>query len=256
MLNRKILRKFGFKTDQEGIINRYFREEGGWNEHLKKTKKYILQVADNKQKGSVVILGSGWLLDVPLQELSDQFDKVVLVDVVHPRQIEHKVKKMPNVKLLSEDVTGLVTPVFERLKSKKPPKIPLSEIKPDYDHQLISELKKASLVVSVNLLNQLDILICDYIDKFKLYNKEEINSFRKLIQTNHLQLLPADKSALITDYEELNLDKNDKVINRRKLVHISIPNEKEAAKWKWSFDLKKTYHADSKTIFKVVAVEI
>ncbi len=256
MLNRKILRKFGFKTDQEGIINRYLREEGGWNEHLKKTKEYILQVAGTKRKESVIILGSGWLLDVPIHELSEQFEKVVLIDVVHPRQIEHKVKKMLNVELLSIDVTGLVNPIFETLKNKKASKIPLIEIEPNYDNQLITELENADLVVSVNLLNQLDILICDYINKFNLYSKEEINLFRKQIQTNHLQLLPTDKSVLITDYEELNIDENDKVNNRKKLVYINLPNEKGAAKWKWSFDLKKTYHSDSKTVFKVMAVKV
>jgi hypothetical protein len=256
MLTRKLLRRFGYKTDQEGIINRYLREEGGWNEHLEQTKNFILQAADNKQNKSIVVLGSGWLLDVPIEKLSEKFEKVVLADVAHPRQIEHKVKKMPNVQLLNTDVTGLVEPIYETLKKRKKQKVALSDIQPEYDNQLITEIENADFIVSVNLLNQLDILICDYINKFKLYSKEEISLFRKQIQTNHIQLLPANKSALITDYEELNLDEHDKIIKRKRLVHIDLPNEKQAVKWKWSFDLKKTYHTNCKTVFKVMAVEI
>jgi len=34
------LRKLGFLSDQEGIINRYIREEGAWNPHLIKTREF------------------------------------------------------------------------------------------------------------------------------------------------------------------------------------------------------------------------
>lgn len=61
MLNKNILKKYGFKTDQEGIINRYLREEGGWNTHLEKTKNFILQAAITKQKGIAIVLGK-WLV--------------------------------------------------------------------------------------------------------------------------------------------------------------------------------------------------
>jgi len=256
VLKRKILRKFGFKHDQEGIINRYLREDGGWNEHLNKTKEFILQASENQPKGIAVILGSGWLLDVPIEELSESFEKVILIDVVHPRQIIHKVKKLPNVELFQTDITGLVMPIYDSIKVKKEEKKSLSDIKPVYDDFLITLIKGADFTVSVNLLNQLDILICDYINKFSAYSENEINSFRKQIQANHLKLLPNDKSALITDYEELNFDENDRVIDSKKLVHIDLPNEKSAVKWKWKFDLKKTYHSNCKTVFKVMAVEL
>lgn len=195
------------------------------------------------------------MLDVPIEQLATQFEKVVLVDVIHPRQIEHKVKKIANVVLLQTDITGFALPVFELSSKKMNPPKNLSEIAPDNNIQLADLIKKADFVVSVNLLNQLDILICDFIAKLNLYNTEEINLFRKRIQTNHWQLLPTNKSALITDYEELNTDSKNKVIHRKKLIHIELPNEKNAIRWKWSFDSKKTYHTNCKTEFKVLAME-
>ena len=256
MLKRKILRKFGFKHDQEGIINRYLREEEGWNEHLNKTKEFILQAAENKKKNTVVILGSGWLLDVPIEQLSETFEKVILVDVVHPRQIIHKVKNWQNVEIIQTDITGLVMSVYNTLKQKNTSKKQLSAITPDYDDFLVDAIKNADFVASVNLLNQLDILICDYIKRFNIYNDGEIELFRKQIQANHLQLLPSNKTALITDYEELNLNEKDDIIKRKRLIYNELPGKKDVLKWKWGFDSKKTYHTNCKTVFKVMAVEV
>lgn len=254
MHKRKLIRKYGFKIDQEGIINRYFREDGGWNEHLQNTKEFIVQNAIKKDKKIAVVLGSGWLLDVPIEELSKDFNQVILVDISHPRQITHKVKKLPNVTIFQTDITGLAEPIYETLRIRKS-KIKLSEIKPEYNEQLIQYLRKADYVVSVNLLNQLDILLCDYIAKSNQYNAIEIDLLRKQIQANHLQLLPISKSALITDYEELNLNEEDKIVKKKKLVYVNLPNESSASKWKWNFDQKKTYHHNFRTIFKVKAVE-
>ena len=76
---RKLLRKLGFFLDSEGILNRYYREKGAWDSHLENTKKAILQSAESKGKNIAVVLGSGWLLDVPLAELAEMFGKVYLV---------------------------------------------------------------------------------------------------------------------------------------------------------------------------------
>ena len=69
-INNRVLRKFGFKKDQNGIINRYLREKGSWKTHLSNTKKFITDFTKNKAKNSCVVLGSGWLLDVPIEYLT------------------------------------------------------------------------------------------------------------------------------------------------------------------------------------------
>lgn len=256
-MNKKVLRKFGFKTDQEGIINRYLRESGGWDEHLQKTKNYILSCADKHENRKVVVMGSGWLLDVPVEELVEKFEEVVLVDIVHPRQITNKLKKYKNIKLIESEVTGFVEPVYESFKKKsKGEVLELQKISSEIDKELLDEIQSASYIVSVNLLNQLDILICDYINKFNLYSENELIEFRKKIQQEHLKLLPENKSLLITDHEELNLGEDDSTINKKKLVYIDFPENKILARWKWNFDLKKTYHNHCQTVFKVMVVEI
>ena len=254
-INNRILRKFGFKKDQNGIINRYLREKGAWETHLSNTKKFITDFTKNKAKDSCVVLGSGWLLDVPIEDLRKIFNKVYLIDIVHPRQIIHKYRKNENIKFIQADISGYIMPVYTLLKNSSKIKVPVNNIEQQFPESFKEKINNASMIVSVNILNQLDILICDYITKFNIYSDEEINAFRKIIQQKHIDLLSQNKSCIITDYEELNYDDNMQLVKNKPLVYIELPKSKNGKKWKWDFDLSKTYHKDYKTIFKVMAWE-
>lgn len=81
------LHKMGFIQDQNGIIRRFKREKQNWDDHMTQSKSFILKSAKNKEnlpdnlsakqadKAGVTcaVLGSGWLLDLPLDELSEMF---------------------------------------------------------------------------------------------------------------------------------------------------------------------------------------
>ncbi len=256
-MKNSVLRKFGFRKDQNGIINRYLRENGGWETHLTNTKDFILHSSKNKEKESCLILGSGWLLDVPVDNLKEIFKKIYLVDIVHPKQIIHKYRKYKNIEFMKVDISGYIEPVYNFMKKNKKTKTPLNQIVQQFPDDFKELLNNVSMVVSVNILNQLDILICDYITRFPLYNDdEEITGFRKIIQQKHIDLMPRNKSCIITDYEELNYDDNMNLINKKSLIYTNLPKGKDVRKWKWNFDLNKTYHKNYKTIFKVMAWDL
>ena len=65
-----IYRKLGFYKDQQGILTRYLHEQSSWNEHLTNTKNFILEAVSSRHLESIAILGSGWLLDIPVMELA------------------------------------------------------------------------------------------------------------------------------------------------------------------------------------------
>ena len=52
-------------------------------------------------------------------------------------------------------------------------------------------------------MNQLDILIIDYLKKNSIYPDSELTIMRKMIQQSHLNFLVKHNAVLITDYEEL-----------------------------------------------------
>ena len=86
----RMLKNMHYVADQQGIIERYLKEAESWASHLENTKRAIIESAENKKKDNCAILGSGWLLDVPIEYLCQHFKKVYLFDVVHPTQIKHK----------------------------------------------------------------------------------------------------------------------------------------------------------------------
>ncbi|MFA6021710.1 MAG: hypothetical protein WC722_15720, partial [Rhodospirillales bacterium] len=57
-------------------------------------------------KRSAVILGSGLLLDVPVDDLCRLFNKVVLIDLHHPSEARAAGKRHPNLELRHADVTA------------------------------------------------------------------------------------------------------------------------------------------------------
>ncbi len=195
------------------------------------------------------------MLDVPIENLSKTFDKVYLVDIVHPRQIIHKYRKNKNIEFIQADISGYIKPVYDFMKIAHRKSPDITEIPQKISPELNKIIDNASMIVSINILNQLDILLCDYIEKFNVFTTEQIKVFRKIIQQKHIDLLSQNKSCIITDYEELNYDDNMQLVKNKSLVYIELPKSKNVKKWKWDFDLSKTYHKDYKTIFKVMAWE-
>lgn len=63
----------GYLNDQQGIMNRYLGESKQWEKHLPRCRKFITSTFEDpgggEKKESVAVLGSGWLLDVPLDHL-------------------------------------------------------------------------------------------------------------------------------------------------------------------------------------------
>lgn len=249
----RIMRAFGFKSDQEGIITRHLRERGGWNPHLENTKQAILSAAKNKQKGTVYVLGSGWLLDVPIAELATDFKQVVLVDIFHPRQITERIRQWPNVSCVTLDISGAVEIIYDLLKEKK-------SIATDivFDFSLLDLWKnqEPDFVVSVNLLNQLDILISDYLRNKTTLSQIDLQQLKYKIQQHHLQQLPRHKTCLITDYEELIYLQSGQLERSNKLVFVDVPKSADAQYWQWQFDNSQTYYDNRKTIFNVVATNL
>ncbi|MFW5804191.1 MAG: hypothetical protein ACOCWG_03050 [bacterium] len=248
---RKMLKRMGYLDDQQGIISRYIEEEGEWNNHLARCKEFILASANKRGKENVFILGSGWLLDVPLDELSGMFKTVYLVDVEHPVQVKKKISDYQNVQLLNMDITGgYIEKVYHAVRNKN-----YLAIK-DIHVNGFQFPGQPSFVVSINIMNQLDIILVDYIKKFKFFDENDLLDFRKRIQMAHLNSLPVGKSCLITDFEEIHLSKNkDEEIGKKKLIFTELPDAPKQ-EWIWNFDTRCSYYSrDFKTFFKVVALE-
>lgn len=251
---KKRVRKMKFIADQEGIMNRYLREKDNWASHLQNTQQFILNSFKDKKLKTVAVLGSGWLLDLPLKKMSDRFKEVLLVDVFHPAQVRKKTEKMKNVSLFETDLSGGGIDFCWALRKQKDDhfsKYILDEFKPH-----VPELPlEPDAIISLNILNQLDTLLLEYLKKKKARIVDnEILRFRKLIQQSHIKWITKKSGCLITDFKELTRQPGEED-EENDLVHVPLPEGIRSEEWTWDFDLSKTYHPDKETRMKVKAIE-
>ena len=242
----------GYFRDQKGIMNRYLRESENWKKHLRYTREFIMESAENKNKYHAIVLGSGWLLDVPLEELSQQFKQVTLTDILHPPQIKKKAEKFPNVTLWETDLTGgMINNAYKQAKAfKKSKELPVFREK-----EKITLPQEPDFIISCNTLTQLGILIKEYLKKYPGIPEKSISELEETTQRNHLELLIPGKSCLITEYEEEIYNEEDQLIGTNPLLKVKLPAGKKQAQWKWHFDTRMYYREDAKTFMNVKAVD-
>ncbi len=248
--DRRILKKMAYLADQEGIIRRYLREQGGWDSHLLKCREYITDRVKAQAISDITILGSGWLLDVPLEELAELCNSVSLVDINHPRQIKRKVKQFKNVRLLKDDITGgLINEVWKICRGEA---VNLDSIDlPSYSFD-----SDPGTLISLNILTQTDTLLIDYLIRNINMDIEEQRRFRKRVQASHLNLLKPYPHLLITDFEEDIIDiDTGKIIETRPLLFTSVPEGKNRQEWEWVFDSSGEYYRRKRVSFKVMAID-
>lgn len=242
-------RRAGYVSDQMGIRSRFLRENTNWQSHLDNTRNFIVEAANQLTiRKSVAVLGSGWLYDVPLEQLSQMFDSVTLVDIVHPEPVRQKVSRMPNVTLLSADLTGGAVMAATQSESFR---------------QFVDWLPNATpsvsfdnfgLVVSVNLLNQLDIILCDYLKKRFGVSDSELLPVRQTVQQQHISWLPKNHSCLITDYLQIDKPVGGEPPVETRLLFADLSDLPPFKEWEWVFDTSQRYSVKNNTYFKVMAV--
>lgn len=246
---KRVLKKLGFPAEQRGLINRYLKEKENWNTHLENTKNFIIQSIGDIEGEKIAILGSGWLMDVPVDYLFSKFKKILLYDILHPAQVFHKYANDPKVEFHFADITGnsiLATWEMCKKKSKTFGNIPSEQFELPGD---------ISFIVSLNILTQLDAFPVDYIEqKFDL-DEKEILDFRKRLQLNHLHLMQDRNSCLITDTEEI-YHCHKEGTSSKKTVLIDLPAGINSAEWDWVFDTAGDYHLGCETVMKVKALSL
>jgi hypothetical protein len=248
---RSIYQKMGFYSDQSGIIRRYKREVEFWEEHLKKTKESILICSGNKNKNKIAILGSGWLLDIPMEEISQLFSEIWLFDICHPKVIK-ELYNGENIHFIETDLSGFALPVYKMCKSarKITPEI-VNALTPEFSYNFQS----FDYVVSCNILDQLDDLLIEYIRRNSIISKEIEKSLRIKLQEIHISSLPDNKSLIITDVQELIVDANNSIISEKQLIYSKMKNRKSKMEWIWKFDNLRMYSNVGNTWFKVNVFE-
>lgn len=249
---RRILNRMGYYNYQRGLIFHHLNEEGGWNSHLTNCRNFILKAVDFYKPSKVTVLGSGWLLDLPLKEIIDTVTEINLVDIIHPPEVKEQVADLKKVILREEDISGgLIEEVWKktgrktflnRLNSLEV--IEITEYQPQFD---------TGMVISLNILTQLESLPLEFLKKRTRKNEESFLQFRREVQSKHISFLKKHKSVLITDLSEIVTESSGNV-REIKSVLVDLPENKFREEWTWDFDLKKSDYYNKSSVFNVAAL--
>jgi hypothetical protein len=249
---RRMLSRMGYYNYQNGLIYHHLNEEGGWENHQEHCRNIIIKALDLFKPEKVTVLGSGWLLDLPLAELVERTQKIFLVDIIHPPDVINQVEKFENVELIVLDVTGgLIEEVWQKgrkhgfyNKLRSLENILVPEFKPDFD---------TGMIISLNILTQLESLPVDFIKKRSIIKDEDFNLFRAEIQKKHIDFIMRNKSVLISDYAEVITSRTGDNKTVPTLL-TALPDCRFSEKWTWNFDQTGSDLYNSRSQFKMVAL--
>ena len=249
---RRILHRMGYYNYQQGLIYKHLNQEGGWNSHLQNCRNFILKSLDFYKPRKITVLGSGWLLDLPLKEMIDVTDEICLVDIVHPPEVINQVAGLKNVKLMEEDITGGLIKELWMKAGKNSFFIKLRSLEnitvPEYQ-----PINDPGLVISLNIFTQLESLPADFIKMRAKINETDLYNFRKEIQKQHISFLKKHHSVLITDISEIITENTGNVTENLSVI-ADLPQSKYKEEWTWYFEPVKPDYYRKRSVFAVVGL--
>jgi hypothetical protein len=214
-------RRLGHVRESVSLLARSRRCREAWAPHRAQSRAVILEaLADLPQRRTAIVLGSGLLDDVPLRALAAAFERVRLVDTVHPWPARFLARRYSHVEQVTADLSGtrgLLSGGEDRVTDK--------------DLAEICSAPELDFVVSANLAPQLPILPIDWCESRGLTVPEDLG--RRIVEA-HLDGLArlSARVCLITDTLEREENRAGDETDRLDLMHGSTLPTPDIV-WDW-----------------------
>ena len=222
------VRQMGYVRELRALRARRNRCREAWRSHLEHTREVVLEAAARcERRRNALVVGSGLLFDVPLGELSRQFESVVLVDIVHTWSVHREARRFTNVRLVPLDVTGVVARCHALARRRAPAPLPQRPVE-----CFVGE--GFDLVASVNVLSQLPVVPNGYMSRrIRSLTEVETREFSRALVVNHLDWLCGFPgiACLVTDLERLHLGDCAVVSREESLWGVTLPEG--GRNWLW-----------------------
>lgn len=244
------LAPMGYQREMAGIARRADQCAAAWHTHLAATKRLIEGAAERcDNRDTALIIGSGLLLDVPLEFLSGVFRRVILADILHPRHVRHRLRRFDNVEPVQTDVTGVAKPVFDYVHKRRTGPLPTCRVEHFLDRRI-------DLVVSANLLSQLAVIPCRYLKAgLPGLPPHRIAGFGRSIVEAHLAWLRRfpGRVVLVTDFEREERASDGRVERKNILEGVELPPCRTT--WTWRIAPLGRVYPDIDVRHRVAAYE-
>ena len=222
-------RRLGALREAIAIEARHRRLRRAWAPHLEQCRRLILEAAERPpRRRTALILGSGPLLDIPLEELVSRFENVILADLVHLPAVRRRARRLGRVELVEIDLTGALPAVRHACRTGDVAALGASP--PDCFLD-----RDPDLVVSANLLSQLPVLPLARLRASPASRSEPaLAAFARSLIESHLAWLRAFPGVvcLITDVTS-RLTWADGDAEEEDLLH-GVELGLDGRRWEWS----------------------
>jgi len=219
----RYVREMRYLRESIGIRSRYRRHAKAWAPHLENSRRAMLSSVERcNQKHKAVIFGGGLIFDLPLAELVDVFDEVILVDLVHLRPARKAARKWQNIRLDTLDLTASLEGFYRGGRDVLSPSFYLDD-------------PTISLVASANIASQLAVLPVEWLSaRFGMDQETGENIARQLIQS-HLDYLRRFNCpvCLISDVARVYSDRQGNQVERDDALYGIDPGPIDE-RWSWN----------------------
>jgi len=226
-------RRLGHLAEAIALDARAERQHFHWQTHLSHTRTAILRIAAQcPAKRCALILGSGSCHDVPLAELSHQFERVLLVDIVHLPALRARAKAFANVRWLETDLTGIahwLDSVRGRVSAAQ-----LATV--DLPFPTVLQAQDVDFIASVNLLSQLPVKPVEYLQRQSPHlTLADLNAFAWRLLRAHVAALQqvAVPVCLITDDVQRTWNREHQLVEQSALVESLALSAAVFERWQW-----------------------
>jgi hypothetical protein len=246
------LREMAYKKELFGIRRRWRQWGQAWRPHCENTCRVLLSATKRcPRRRNAIVFGSGFLHDVPLGELCAAFERVILVDLIHPFSTRRKAKRL-GAALLTADVSETAEGVWLAVEK---PGTPLPQSRP----RLFLGDDDVDFVASVNLLSQLPVMPENYLRRWQTHPAEQIDAYCRNVIEAHLSYLRALPGvvALIADVEARTVGQAGHEVARSSTLYgAAMPFSGE--QWLWPLvphGVRPPYHSEQLVVVGVEDVK-
>ena len=224
------VRDMGYLKETIGLAARQGRCRDAWQPHLDASRDLIAEAARLcLKRRRAVVLGSGGLFDVPLDILSELFDDVLLVDILHLPVVREAVARYDNVRMLEHDIAGVIDPLYRQVQESTPLPLPTADL----------PLDGVDLVISANVVSQLPVIPVAYATQAGRHSAAGLSVLAKALIEAHLAALAnfGGTVCLISEVEHQILAGHEIIAREDPLHGVVVPAQLGLSRrvWDWDF---------------------
>ena len=238
-------KKLGYLHEAIATWQRYRRCKEAWAPHIEQSKQFILDGAKScESHRTALILGAGQCVDIPLEELTNIFNKVLLVDVVFPQKTRRKAIEL-GAECIECDIADIITFLATTDSSPLPIAVPQHFLDDD----------TIDLVVSANIASQLPLLPRTWLEKQGTLSEDELMDVAQGLIGAHFYYLSLFNAqiVLLTDRRYQTRNKEGVTISEKSALYgVKLPDAEQTL-WEWSIAPAPELHADYGRVHQIVA---